>query len=183
MDFNKNLNNLPIELRNKIFVNSLERCYLLEHKKKMKIIFPKIINRNHNVYKSIDFFKTLCNSGFFNEYNILYKQVDYIINYNHNYLYIIKNIFINYYKYIEKNKKMKRKIHIKNYYNKYKYYDYVCLKSYYEYLEIKIPLIFIIINHNINEYYYLINMKYKIKNKKIKYNKNRNKYNIKDMSI
>lgn len=63
--FKLDLNNLPEEIRHKVYCNLIDRMDVLEHKNKFKLTLNLINKKRHNIYKNLNFYQSMLNH--FNE--------------------------------------------------------------------------------------------------------------------
>ena len=60
--FKIDLNNLPVEIRHKVYYNLIDRMDDLEHKNKFKLSLNLINKKRHNIYKNLNFYQSMLNN-------------------------------------------------------------------------------------------------------------------------
>ena len=59
--FKFDLNNLPKEIRSKVYCNLIDRMDDLEHKNKFKLTLNLINKKRHNIYKNLKYYQSMLN--------------------------------------------------------------------------------------------------------------------------
>ena len=59
--FKIDLNNLPKEIRRKVYCNLIDRMDDLEHKNKFKLTLNLINKKRHNIYKNLKYYQSMLN--------------------------------------------------------------------------------------------------------------------------
>ena len=60
--FKFDLNNLPKEIRHKVYCNLIDRMDDLDHKNKFKLTLNLINKKRHNIYKNLNFYQSMLNN-------------------------------------------------------------------------------------------------------------------------
>ena len=82
--FKFDLNNLPEEIRHKVYSNLIDKMDIVEHKNKFKLTLNLINKKRHNIYKNLNYYNYI-----FNDY--IESAPLEILNYNEelvSYLYV-----------------------------------------------------------------------------------------------
>ena len=153
MNFNNNLNDLPEDLRRRIYSQLIRKMNILDHKKKYKLSLNLINKKRHYIFKNL---------SSYNHYYIIQYNIN---NYN-NYMCQIQSDY--------------QIVSLNEYYIYWRDIGFTGLKEEYKPKEKKIDGYYKKSNPSLyDETYY--KLKYKKHKNKRYYNKNRNKYCIKDM--
>lgn len=90
MNFNKNLNNLPEDVRRIVYSKLIDKMNYLEHNNNLKLSLNLIDKKRHKIYKNLDFYKNMLNNYneiSFEEYDSNDIMISYMyINYSDVYL-------------------------------------------------------------------------------------------------